>query len=280
MLTVFTLLAGPAWACDEDQAVDVLAISPEDGSVGVPLDARVVLQVRGRGALEAVGVSLSDTRGIVPGEWSVERTEGMVGIWTFTPAGGFSPDEAYRIALDAPATTDAGYEGDWAVEFETGDHDGAGLAVDPELALVSVGQATTGMESRCEPVAFRRVEAMFTPGEVRRPSEEWMFLYLADEGGDRLLEAKRLDSRDWGAALQVLVPEPGEAFCLFAVHRNASGDEGVSNPACFEAEGLPDDALVAYYGGGTCGGGCASVSPVFGVWALVPWFLRRRRVKP
>ncbi|MEZ4322074.1 MAG: Ig-like domain-containing protein [Myxococcota bacterium] len=275
MTILFAMLAAPAWACEDDDAVDVLAISPEDGAMGVPLDARIVLQVRGRGPLASIGVDLVGSRGVVQGEWSAEHSEGQMGIWTFTPDEPFEPNLSYAVELSAPpGQEDSAYADAWRAGFTTGEQTEGAFTVAPSVALWTVGQQTEGVRSRCEPDLFRRVELAVSPGETHRPSEEWMLVYLQDGDEDRLLEAKRVDARDWEQPVQLLVPDAGSAFCVFAVHRGASGLESVSEPACFEPEPLPGD--VAYYGSGACTG-CSSASPVMGVWLLLPWFLRRRR---
>jgi len=269
------LFAAPAWACEEESN-DVLAVSPEHGADEVPVDAVVVLQVRGRGSLDSVGVDLVDGRGVVPGEWRVERTEGSLAVWTFVPQTGLEPGVTYSVALEAPEqpnSPDSAYVDEWIAEFTTGNHMAAPLLGAPSVELGMVGQTMGGVESRCEPDVFRRVELTVTPGPAERPSEEWFLVYLLDDSGERLLEAKRLDSRDWSAPMQLLVPGVEDSFCLVGVHRSGSGQESASEPTCFDAQRIPDEDLVAYYGGGSCSTGAGSA---LGLWLLLPWFMRRR----
>ncbi len=257
--TLIALWPGTALAQDCARSdLDVLAVSPEPGSVDIPRDAQVVLQLRGAGDFDTLGARLTDGLGQpVDGSWTLEWTSVQTGLATFRPEGPLAPQTEYLVELDEEpeASTDAAES--WVAGFTTSNAMSEGVRGLPDLSLRSVGQAVSGAESRCEPEVFRRVEVDVEPAVSERSSGEWVLVVqrpnqASDAVEDVLLAARRVDGRNWNDPLEVLVPSSEESFCLVGVHRDLAGQESETAPVCWVRPQLSDEDQVAYYGGGRC----------------------------
>ena len=274
--TLLIPVFSPALAqeCGSD-GLDVLAVSPEPGASDVPRDARVVLQLRGAGDFDDLGAVVSTASGAaVEGQWRLEWTASQAGLATFEPAERFAPDAAYFIELGLEPVGSDDSEA-WAASFMTSGGVAEGVLGRPSLAVEDVGQVVQGVAGRCEPDVFRRVQLRFDPATTEDPSGEWFLLRQRwEDEDDVLLATRRIDGRDWQDALEVLVPTADDAFCVVGVHRDVSGHEVETTPACWAQPSIPDEDQVAYFGGGRC----ATVGWGGAAWVvLLPWWTRRRR---